>query len=130
MGALENASAKRHEFLTVEHLLLALLDNALAKDVLLNLGADLDGLRSALEEHIDKSTPLIPDRHPNQETQMTLGFQRVIRRGVFQAQSNGREETTAVDALAAIFHEQDSTAASLLEQQNIDRIDVINHIGD
>ena len=130
MGALENASAKRHEFLTVEHLLLALLDNALAKDVLLNLGADLDGLRSALEEHIDKSTPLIPDRHPNQETQMTLGFQRVIRRGVFQAQSNGREETTAADALAAIFHEQDSTAASLLEQQNIDRIDVINHIGD
>ena len=112
----------------MEHLLLALLDNALARDVLLNPGADLDGLRSALEEHIDESTPLIPERYPNQEPQMTLGLQRVIRRGVLHVQSSGRKEMTAANALVAIFYEQDSTAVSLLKQQTIDRIDVINHI--
>ena len=116
--ALQNARAKRHEFLTVEHLLLALLDNTVAKDVLVNVGADQDGLRSALEEHIEKTTPLIPAGDGTQETQMTLGFQRVIRRGVLHVQSSGRKEMTGANALVAIFNEQESTAAYLLEQQD------------
>ena len=126
--ALQNAKAKRHEFLTVEHLLLALLNNAVAKDVLQNVGADLDGLRSALEEHIEKTTPLFPAGDRNQDTQMTLGFQRVIRRGVFHVQSSGRKEMTGANALVAIFNEQESTAVYLLKQQNIERIDVVNYI--
>ena len=126
--AFQNAKAKRHEFLTVEHLLLALLNNAVAKDVLLKVGADLDSLRAALEEHIEKTTPLVPAGDRNGETQATMGFQRVLRRAVFHVQSSGRKEMTGANALVAIFNEQESTAVYLLKQQNIERIDVVNYI--
>ena len=126
--AFQNAKAKRHEFLTVEHLLLALLNNAVAKDVLLKVGADLDGLRSALHEHIESTTPLVPAGDRNRDTQPTLGFQRVLRRAVFHVQSSGRKEVTGANALVAIFNEQESTAVYLLKQQSIERIDVVNYI--
>ena len=126
--AFQNAKAKRHEFLTVEHLLLALLNNAVAKDVLLKVGADLDGLQSALHEHIESTTPLVPAGDRNRDTQATLGFQRVLRRAVFHVQSSGRKEVTGANALVAIFNEQESTAVYLLKQQSIERIDVVNYI--
>ena len=126
--AFQNAKAKRHEFLTVEHLLLALLNNAVAKDVLLKVGADLDALQSALHEHIESTTPLVPAGDRNRDTQPTLGFQRVLRRAVFHVQSSGRKEVTGANALVAIFNEQESTAVYLLKQQGIERIDVVNYI--
>ena len=126
--ALQNAKAKRHEFLTVEHLLLALLNNVAAKDVLLKVGADIASLRSALEEHIQKTTPLIPAGDRKREPEMTLGFSRVVRRAIFHVQSSGRKEMTGANALVAIFNEQESTAVYLLKQQSIERIDVVNYI--
>ena len=126
--AFHHAKAKRHEFVTVEHLLLALLNNAVAKDVLLKVGADLDSLRSALHEHIENTTPLVTAGDRNRETQPTLGFQRVLRRAVFHVQSSGRKEVTGANALVAIFNEQESAAVYLLKQQNIERIDVVNYI--
>ena len=126
--AFHNAKAKRHEFVTVEHLLLALLNNAVAKDVLLKVGAELDSLRSALHEHIENTTPLVTAGDRNRDTQPTLGFQRVLRRAVFHVQSSGRKEVTGANALVAIFNEQESAAVYLLKQQNIERIDVVNYI--
>ena len=126
--AFHSAKAKRHEFVTVEHLLLALLNNAVAKDVLLKVGADLDSLRSALHEHIENTTPLVTAGDRNRDTQPTLGFQRVLRRAVFHVQSSGRKEVTGANALVAIFNEQESAAVYLLKQQNIERIDVVNYI--
>ena len=126
--ALQNAKAKRHEFLTVEHLLLALLNNTAANDVLIKVGADIDRLRSALHEHIEKTTPLIPAGDRKRDPEMTLGFQRVLRRAIFHVQSSNRKEMTGANALVAIFHDQESTAVYLLKQQNIERIDVVNYI--
>ena len=126
--ALQNAKAKRHEFLTVEHLLLALLNNAAANDVLVKVGADLDRLRSSLAEHIEKTTPLFSAGDRKQDPEMTLGFQRVLRRAIFHVQSSGRKEMTGANALVAIFNEQESPAVYLLKQQNIERIDVVNYI--
>ena len=126
--AFHRAKAKRHEFVTVEHLLFALLNNAVAKDVLLKVGADLDSLRSALHEHIENTTPLVTAGDRNRDTQPTLGFQRVLRRAVFHVQSSGRKEVTGANALVAIFNEQESAAVYLLKQQNIERIDVVNYI--
>ena len=124
--AFQNAKAKRHEFVTVEHLLLALLNNAVAKDVLLKVGADLDSLRSALEEHIENTTPLTPAGDRKRKPDPTLGFQRVLRRALFHVQSSSRKEMTGVNALVAIFNEQETTAVYLLRQQNIERIDIVN----
>ena len=126
--ALQNAKAKRHEFLTVEHLLLALLNNAAANDVLAKVGADLDRLRSSLNEHIEKTTPLFSAGDRKRDPEMTLGFQRVLRRAIFHVQSSGRKEMTGANALVAIFNEQESPAVYLLKQQNIERIDVVNYI--
>ena len=126
--ALQNAKAKRHEFLTVEHLLLALLNNAAANDVLTKVGADLDRLRASLNEHIEKTTPLFSAADRKQDPEMTLGFQRVLRRAIFHVQSSGRKEMTGANALVAIFNEQESPAVYLLKQQNIERIDVVNYI--
>jgi ATP-dependent Clp protease ATP-binding subunit ClpA len=126
--AFRDAKAKRHEFMTVEHLLLALLDNAVAADVLRKVGADIDKLRTDLREFIDSTTPLIPAGDGSRETQPTLGFQRVLQRAVFHVQSSGRKEVTGANVLVAIFSEQESQAVFLLKQQNIARIDVVNYI--
>ncbi len=126
--AFKEARAKRHEFMTVEHLLLALLDNEAAASVLRACGADLDKLRHDLREFIDSTTPLIPPHDEERETQPTLGFQRVLQRAVFHVQSSGKREVTGANVLVAIFSEQESQAVFLLKQQTVARIDVVNYI--
>jgi len=126
--AFKEARSKRHEFMTVEHLLLALLDNEAAGRVLEACGADVLKLRKDLQEFVDSTTPLIPDADADRETQPTLGFQRVLQRAVFHVQSSGKSEVTGANVLVAIFSEQESQAVYFLKQQNIARIDVVNYI--
>ncbi len=125
--AFKQARAKHHEFMTVEHLLLALLDNPTAAMVLRACGADTDRLRQEITRFIDENTPLLPDE-AGQETQPTLGFQRVLQRAVFHVQSSGKNEVTGANVLVAIFSEQESQAVYFLHQQDIARLDVINYI--
>jgi len=127
-SAFKEARAKRHEFMTVEHLLLALLDNHAAADVLSACAADIPQLRRDLIEFIDSTTPLISVGDDDRETQPTLGFQRVLQRAVFHVQSSGKKEVTGANVLVAIFSEQESQAVYFLKQQSISRIDVVNFI--
>ncbi|MFH4892244.1 ATP-dependent Clp protease ATP-binding subunit ClpA [Vibrio sp. Y42_MX_L11] len=127
-GAFARARDKRHEFMTVEHLLLALLENDAAKEALLACKADLDALRNELDVFIDQTTPLIPDSDETRETQPTLSFQRVLQRAVFHVQSSGRNEVTGANVLVAIFSEQESHAAYLLKKNDISRLDIVNFI--
>ncbi len=126
--AFKGARSKRHEFMTVEHLLLALLDNDSAANVLKACGANLNVLRQELIEFVDSTTPLIPEGDAERETQPTLGFQRVLQRAVFHVQSSGKSEVTGANVLVAIFSEQESQAVYYLKQQSIARIDVVNYI--
>ena len=126
--AFRGARAKRHEFMTVEHLLLALLDNNDAIRVLKACGADIVGLRGDLVEFVDATTPLIPEDEDDRETQPTLGFQRVLQRAVFHVQSSGKSEVTGANVLVAIFSEQESQAVYFLKTQSIARLDVVNYI--
>ncbi len=125
--AFREASGKHHEFMTVEHLLLALLDNSAAASVLRACGADMASLKRALEAFLDETTPVLsPD--DGRETQPTLGFQRVLQRAVFHVQSSGKEEVTGANVLVAIFGEPDSQSVYLLNTQNITRLDIVNYI--
>ena len=126
--AFKSARKKRHEFMTVEHLLLALLDNEVASNVLLSCDCDLGQLRDELAEFVDSTTPLIPESETTRETQPTLGFQRVLQRAVFHVQSSGKREVTGANVLVAIFSEQESQAVYFLKQQDVSRIDVVNFI--
>lgn len=126
--AFKEARNKRHEFVTVEHLLLALLDNTSATEVLRACGANINRLRSNLTEFIDRTTPAIPLNIHDRDTQPTLGFQRVIQRAVFQVQSSGKTEVSGANVLAAIFSEQESQSVYFIRQENISRLDVINYI--
>ena len=126
--AFKSARTKRHEFMTVEHLLLALLDNSEASSVLHACGADLDKMRNLLSTFIEDTTPLLPEDIPDIETQPTLGFQRVLQRAVFHVQSSGKSEVNGANVLVAIFSEQESQAVYVLGQQGIERIDVVNYI--
>ena len=126
--AFKQANMKRHEFVTPEHLLLALLDDEEALDVLKNVGADMDGLRGKLEEFIDSHTPLIPAGDQRRETEPTLGFTRVVHRAVFHVQSKGKKAVTGADVLVALFGEQESHAVHCLKEQSIARLDVINYV--
>ncbi|HEX4045809.1 MAG TPA: ATP-dependent Clp protease ATP-binding subunit ClpA [Gammaproteobacteria bacterium] len=126
--AFREARNKRHEFVTVEHLLLALLDNNSALEVLKACGANINRLRSNLTAFIDRTTPIIPLNVHDRDTQPTLGFQRVIQRAVFQVQSAGKTEVSGANLLAAIFSEQESQSVSFIRQENISRLDVINFI--
>lgn len=126
--AFKEARSKRHEFVTVEHLLLALLDNTSAVEVLKACGANLSRLRTNLTEFIDRTTPIIPLNIHDRDTQPTLGFQRVIQRAVFQVQSSGKTEVSGANILAAIFSEQESQSVYFIRQENISRLDVINFI--
>ena len=124
--AFQHARELKHEYLTVEHLLSALLDNADAKKVLKACGADLPTLKELLDTFIEQSTPKITE--DGKDTQPTLGFQRVLQRAVFHVQSSGRGKVHGFNVLVAIFSEQDSQAVSLLKQQNITRLDVVNYL--
>lgn len=126
--AFKGARSKRHEFMTVEHLLLALIDNESAANVLRACGANLNVLRQELVEFVDSTTPLIPEADNERETQPTLGFQRVLQRAVFHVQSSGKSEVTGANVLVAIFSEQESQAVYYLKQQSVARIDVVNYI--
>lgn len=126
--AFKSARDKRHEFMTVEHLLLALLDNESAVGVLKACGADLARLQEELVEFVDSTTPLIPSNDSERETQPTLGFQRVLQRAVFHVQSSGKKEVTGANVLVAIFSEQESQAVYVLKKQSIARIDVVNFV--
>lgn len=127
-GAFARARDKRHEFMTVEHLLLALLENDAAKEAIQACQADLDALRNELDIFIDQTTPLIPESDETRETQPTLSFQRVLQRAVFHVQSSGRSEVTGANVLVAIFSEQESHAAYLLKKNDISRLDIVNFI--
>lgn len=127
-NAFKGARAKRHEFMTVEHLLLALLENDAALLVLKACGADLSVLRNELVEFVDSTTPLIPEADEERETQPTLGFQRVLQRAVFHVQSSGKKEVTGANVLVAIFSEQESQAVYFLKMQSIARLDIVNYI--
>lgn len=126
--AFKEAKEKRHEFMTVEHLLLSLLDNPAAGNVLQACDANIESLRRDLIEFIDETTPRIPEDELDRETQPTLGFQRVLQRAVFHVQSAGKTEVTGANVLAAIFSEQESQAVYFLRRENITRLDVINYI--
>lgn len=123
------AREHRHEFMTVEHLLLALLDNPAAQEALKACGADIDNIRGELVEFVKDTTPLIlDDQASDRETQPTLGFQRVLQRAVFHVQSSGKEEVTGANVLVAIFSEQESQAVYILKKSDVTRLDVVNFI--
>jgi ATP-dependent Clp protease ATP-binding subunit ClpA len=126
--AFKEARAKRHEFVTVEHLLIALLENSAATEVLKACGANMGRLRNNLVEFVDRTTPVIPAHIHDRDTQPTLGFQRVLQRAVFHVQSSGKTEVTGANVLAAIFSEQESQSVYLIRQENVSRLDVINYI--
>ncbi|MDW5286572.1 ATP-dependent Clp protease ATP-binding subunit ClpA [Alteromonas macleodii] len=123
------AREHRHEFMTVEHLLLALLDNSAARDALKACGADIEAIKSELLAFVKETTPLILDDQLNErETQPTLGFQRVLQRAVFHVQSSGKDEVTGANVLVAIFSEQESQAVYILKKADVTRLDVVNFI--
>ena len=126
--AFKSARDKRHEFMTVEHLLLALLDDASASEVLKACGADLSVLRHDLNEFIESTMPRIPESEEGQETKPTHGFQRVLQRAVFQVNSASNREVVGANVVVAIFSEQESQAVYFLRLQNVARIDVVNFI--
>ncbi|KTF18397.1 ATP-dependent Clp protease ATP-binding subunit ClpA [Pseudoalteromonas sp. H105] len=127
-AAFREARTRRHEFMTVEHLLLALLDNPSASEALNACSVDMAVLKTELSEFIDETTPVIPDLEEERETQPTLGFQRVLQRAVFHVQSSGKNEVTGVNVLVAIFSEQESQAVYLLKKADISRLDIVNYI--
>jgi ATP-dependent Clp protease ATP-binding subunit ClpA len=127
--AFQRAREERHEFITVEHLLLALLDTPPVIEVLKACGTDIPRLRRELKEFIDDSTPrLRTDEDDEADVQPTLGFQRVLQRAVFHVQSSGRKEVTPVNVLVAIFSEKQSQAVYLLGLQDVARLDVVNFV--
>jgi ATP-dependent Clp protease ATP-binding subunit ClpA len=125
-AAFQSARDRSHEFMTVEHLLLALFDNAESAAILRACDADIDGLRKEIETFLEENTPLLGSEE--RETQPTLGFQRVLQRAVFHVQSSGKREVGAPNVLVAIFGEQDSQAVYFLNKQDITRLDVISHL--
>lgn len=125
--AFVSAHEQRHEFITVEHLLLALLDNATAAQVLAICSCDISLLRSELTQFIDETISLLSEEG-RRETQPTLGFQRVLQRAVFHAQASDKKEVDGANLLVALFSEQDSHAVYLLNKQDIQRLDVVNYL--
>jgi len=125
--AFKEAREKRHEFMTVEHLLLALLDNPAAEDVLKACSVNLDQLRNELTVFLDETTPVLSEID-ERDTQPTLGFQRVLQRAIFQAQSSGKKEVNGANVLVAIFNEQESQAVYLLNKQDVSRLDIVSYI--
>ena len=126
--AFRTARSRRHEFITVEHLLLALLDDSAALTVLTACNVDIEALRGDLVEFIDSTTPLLGDEDDGRDTQPTLGFQRVLQRAVFHVQSSGKREVSGANILVAVFSEQESQAVYFLKSQDVSRLDVVNFI--
>jgi ATP-dependent Clp protease ATP-binding subunit ClpA len=127
-GAFAQAREARHEFLTVEHLLLSIIDAPRVREILKAGGADIRRLGDELRRHIDETTPKMKAGEDDREVQPTLGFQRVLQRAVFQVQSGGRREVAVADVLVAIFSEKQSHAVFLLNRHEITRLDVTQYI--
>ncbi|HTB67271.1 MAG TPA: AAA family ATPase, partial [Steroidobacteraceae bacterium] len=125
--AFHQAREARHEYLTVEHLLLAILDTPKVREILKACGADLVKLKQELKDHLEQSTPKQEEAEDN-EVQPTLGFQRVLQRAVFHVQSSGKKEVGVGNVLVAIFSEKQSHAVYLLNRQNVSRLDVVNYL--
>ena len=125
--AFTNAHTKRHEFITVEHLLLALLDNANVKPILDACGCDVMAIRGELTQFIDETVSLIAE-NAQRETQPTLGFQRVLQRAVFHVQASDKKEVSGTNLFVALFSEQDSHAVYVLSKYDITRLDVVNYL--
>jgi ATP-dependent Clp protease ATP-binding subunit ClpA len=125
--AFMDARQKRHELITVEHLLLAMIDNPTAAEVMRSCGAKLEILRTELNQYIEEHTPTV-NGQDEVDTQPTLGFQRVIQRAMLHVQSSGKKEVTGANVLVAIFGEKDSHAVFFLHQQGVTRLDVVNFI--
>ena len=125
--AFMDARQKRHELITVEHLLLAMLDNPSASEVLNACGVKIEKIRSDIAGHIEEHTPIVSGTD-DVDTQPTLGFQRVIQRAMLHVQSSGKKEVTGANVLVAIFGEKDSHAVYFLHQQGVSRLDVVNFI--
>ena len=125
--AFAGAREARHEFMTVEHLLLAIVDTPKVREVLKSCGADTPKLKTELKQFIDQTTPRLPAGE-DRDVQPTLGFQRVLQRAVFHVQSSGKKEVTVANVLVAIFSEKQSHAAYLLSMQDVSRLDVVNFI--
>jgi len=125
--AFMDARQKRHELITVEHLLLAMIDNPTAAEVLRACGAKLEVLRTELSQYIEEHTPTVMGQD-EVDTQPTLGFQRVIQRAMLHVQSSGKKEVTGANILVAIYGEKDSHAVFFLHQQGVTRLDVVNYI--
>ncbi len=125
--AFVEARQKQHEFITVEHLLLAMLDNPSAAEVLKACGVDIDELRGVLTDFINEHTPRLSP-HSDADTQPTQGFQRVIQRAILHVQSSGKKEVTGANVLVAIFGEKESHAVYFLNQRGVTRLDVVNYI--
>ncbi|QBQ54571.1 ATP-dependent Clp protease ATP-binding subunit ClpA [Nitrosococcus wardiae] len=125
--AFKDAREKMHEFLTVEHLLLAMLDNPAAATVLRACGANLEQLKEEITVFLNETTPLLSTKD-GRDTQPTLGFQRVLQRAVLQVQSSGQKEVTGANVLVAIYGEQQSQAVYFLKRQHVTRLDVVNYI--
>ena len=125
--AFQSAREARHEFMTVEHLLLAIIDTPKVREILRGCGADGTRLKKELQEFIDQTTPRLK-QDDDREVQPTLGFQRVLQRAVFHVQSSGKKEVSVANVLVAIFSEKHSHAAYLLTLQDVSRLDVVNFI--
>ncbi|WP_018150434.1 ATP-dependent Clp protease ATP-binding subunit ClpA [Leeia oryzae] len=125
--AFVEARQKRHEYIGVEHLLLALLDNPASQEVLKACAVNMDALRQQLTDFIQENSPVVPGTD-DIDTQPTLGFQRVIQRAILHVQSSGKKEVTGANVLVAIFGEKDSHAVYYLHQQGVTRLDVVNFI--
>lgn len=126
--AFATAREQRHEYLTVEHLLLALLSNPAAREALDACQVDIVAIHHELESFIGQNTPVLPEGTAEQDTQPTLSFQRVLQRAVFHVQSSGRTEVSGANVLVAIFSEQESHAAYLLRKHDVSRLDIVNFI--
>jgi len=125
--AYQKARDARHEYMTVEHLLLSILDAPRVREILKACGADLARLQVELQKFIDETTPALA-AEDDREVQPTLGFQRVLQRAVFNVQSSGKKEVTVANVLVAIFSEKQSHAAYLLSLQDVTRLDIVNFI--
>jgi len=125
--AFMDARQKRHEFISVEHLLLAMLDNPSAVEVLRACGANIEAMRDQLGNFIEEHTPKV-EGEEEVDTQPTLGFQRVIQRAILHVQSSGKKEVTGANVLVAVFGEKDSHAVYFLSQQGVTRLDIVNFI--
>ena len=125
--AYQEARESRHEFLTVEHMLLALLDNASALSILSACGADVAGLEKDLRKILEDTVPLL-EGEDSRDTQPTIGFQRVLQRALYHVQSAGKDEVLGANVLVAIFSEKDSYANYILNRHDVSRLDVVNYI--